>query len=212
MKCIERSEDMPLISLMFDISDKQVVVIGGGKVAERRVQTLAQYTKHILVISPTLTDVLRKLFENSVIKWCKREFQVADVQTASLIIVATNDSATNKQVLEAKPHHALVNYAEDVTAGDIAFPSILQRGKLTLSVSTQGASPGLTSQILQEFRDRYDEHYEAYVDFLYECRQRIKQSQLTASERKQFLKDILSSDYLNKHKQYEVRTWLDSIT
>ena len=83
---------------------------------------------------------------------------------------------------------------------------------MTLSVSTQGASPGLTSQILQEFRDRYDEHYEAYVDFLYECRQRIKQSQLTASERKQFLKDILSSDYLNKHKQYEVRTWLDSIT
>lgn len=141
MKCIERSEDMPLIPLMFDISDKQVVVIGGGKVAERRVQTLAQYTKHILVISPTLTDVLQKLFENSVIKWCKREFQVADVQTASLIIVATNDSATNKQVLEAKPHHALVNYAEDVTAGDIAFPSILQRGKLTLSVSTQGASP-----------------------------------------------------------------------
>lgn len=44
-------------------------------------QTLAQYTKHILVISPTLTDVLQKLFENSVIKWCKREFQVADVQT-----------------------------------------------------------------------------------------------------------------------------------
>ena len=57
------------------------------------------YTMHILVISPTLTDVLQKLFENSVIKWCKREFQVADVQTASLIIVATNDSATNKQVI-----------------------------------------------------------------------------------------------------------------
>ena len=75
MKCIERSEDMPLIPLMFDISDKQVVVIGGGKVAERRVQTLAQYTKHILVISPTLTDVLQKLFENSVIKWCKENFK-----------------------------------------------------------------------------------------------------------------------------------------
>ena len=48
--------------------------------------SILQYTKHILVISPTLTDVLQKLFENSVIKWCKREFQVADVQTASLII------------------------------------------------------------------------------------------------------------------------------
>ncbi|RIP34814.1 NAD(P)-binding protein [Staphylococcus gallinarum] len=203
---------MPLIPLMFDISDKQVVVIGGGKVAERRVKTLAQYTKHILIISPTLTNVLEELFENSVIKWCKREFRAEDVQTASLIIVATNDSETNKRVLQAKPQHALINYAEDVAVGDIAFPSILQRGKLTLSVSTQGASPGLTAQILQEFRERYDLQYEVYVDFLYECRQRIKQSQLSVSERKQFLKDILSADYLNENKQIEVRTWLDSLT
>lgn len=203
---------MPLIPLMFDISDKQVVVIGGGKVAERRVKTLAQYTKHILIISPTLTNVLEELFENSVIKWYKREFRAEDVQTASLIIVATNDSEANKRVLQAKPQHALINYAEDVAVGDIAFPSILQRGKLTLSVSTQGASPGLTAQILQEFRERYDLQYEVYVDFLYECRQRIKQSQLSVSERKQFLKDILSADYLNENKQIEVRTWLDSLT
>lgn len=203
---------MPLIPLMFDISDKQVVVIGGGKVAERRVKTLAQYTKHILIISPTLTNVLEELFENSVIKWFKREFRAEDVQTASLIIVATNDSEANKRVLQAKPQHALINYAEDVAVGDIAFPSILQRGKLTLSVSTQGASPGLTAQILQEFRERYDLQYEVYVDFLYECRQRIKQSQLSVSERKQFLKDILSADYLNENKQIEVRTWLDSLT
>ncbi|MCG7337883.1 NAD(P)-binding protein [Staphylococcus sp. ACRSN] len=203
---------MPLIPLMFDISDKQVVVVGGGKVAERRIITLMEYTSHILVISPTLTTVLQELFENSVIKWCKREFRDGDVQIASLIVVATNNSDTNTKVLKSKPAHALINYAEDVTAGDIAFPSILQRGKLTLSVSTHGASPGLTSQILQEFRERFDAHYETYVDFLYECRQRVKQSNLSITQRRQFLKEILSEDYLNKNKQREVRTWLDSIT
>ncbi len=202
---------MPLMPLMIDISKKYIVVVGGGRVAERRIKTLMTYSKDIHVISPTVTEHLQQLIEYSDIKWSEKTFEVKDVEYADLIVVATNDDATNQRVLQSKPSHAMINMASEAMAGDVIFPSIFQRGKLTISISTNGASPGLTAQLLEEFNQRFDRDYETYVDFLYECRQRIKRSELSSLKQKRFLKEILADDYLSRHKQREVRNWLDSV-
>lgn len=202
---------MPLMPLMIDISKKHIVVVGGGRVAERRIKTLMTYSKDIHVISPTVTEQLQQLIEYSDIKWSEKTFEVKDVEYADLIVVATNDDATNQRVLQSKPSHAMINMASEAMAGDVIFPSIFQRGKLTISISTNGASPGLTAQLLEEFNQRFDRDYETYVDFLYECRQRIKRSELSSLKQKRFLKEILADDYLSCHKQREVRNWLDSV-
>ncbi|PTI79821.1 precorrin-2 dehydrogenase [Staphylococcus succinus] len=202
---------MPLMPLMIDISKKHIVVVGGGRVAERRIKTLMTYSKDIHVISPTVTEHLQQLIEYSDIKWSEKTFEVKDVEYADLIVVATNDDATNQRVLQSKPSHAMINMASEAMAGDVIFPSIFQRGKLTISISTNGASPGLTAQLLEEFNQRFDRDYETYVDFLYECRQRIKRSELSSLKQKRFLKEILADDYLSRHKQREVRNWLDSV-
>ncbi|MDH9159812.1 NAD(P)-binding protein [Staphylococcus succinus] len=202
---------MPLMPLMIDISKKHIVVVGGGRVAERRIKTLMTYSKDIHVISPTVTEQLQQLIEYSDIKWSEKTFEAKDVQYADLIVVATNDDATNQCVLQSKPSHAMINMASEAMTGDVIFPSIFQRGKLTISISTNGASPGLTAQLLEEFNQRFDRDYETYVDFLYECRQRIKRSELSSLKQKRFLKEILADDYLSHHKQREVRNWLDSV-
>ncbi|PTI42003.1 NAD(P)-binding protein [Staphylococcus casei] len=202
---------MPFMPLMIDISKKHIVVVGGGRVAERRIKTLMTYSKDIHVISPTVTEQLQQLIEYSDIKWSEKTFEVKDVEYADLIVVATNDDATNQRVLQSKPSHAMINMASEAMAGDVIFPSIFQRGRLTISISTNGASPGLTAQLLEEFNQRFDLDYETYVDFLYECRQRIKRSELSSLKQKRFLKEILADDYLSRHKQREVRKWLDSV-
>ncbi|OEL01154.1 precorrin-2 dehydrogenase [Staphylococcus succinus] len=202
---------MPFMPLMIDISKKHIVVVGGGRVAERRIKTLMTYSKDIHVISPTVTEQLQQLIEYSDIKWSEKTFEVKDVEYADLIVVATNDDATNQRVLQSKPSHAMINMASEAMAGDVIFPSIFQRGRLTISISTNGASPGLTAQLLEEFNQRFDLDYETYVDFLYECRQRIKRSELSSLKKKRFLKEILADDYLSRHKQREVRKWLDSV-
>ncbi|MDG0842119.1 NAD(P)-binding protein [Staphylococcus equorum] len=202
---------MSLIPLMIDITNKKVFVIGGGKVAERRVTTLVNYAKDIHIISPTISENLKDMFQRSVIKWSEKSFEVNDIQQADLIVVATNDASTNQYVLQHKPSHAMINMTGAATAGDVVFPSILQRGKLTLSISTNGASPALTAEILAEFQQRFTSHYEAYVDFLYECRQRVKQSALSSLEKQRFLKSILADSYLEKDNQKDVMKWLDSL-
>ena len=170
---------MPFIPLMIDISNKRVVIVGGGQVAERRIGTLVNYTTHIKVISPSLTVALYHRYEQGEMSWCAKSFEVTDIAEADLIIAATNDNRVNQQIAASKPQHALLNMTTKAHAGDVVFPSILRRGRLTLSISTNGASPTLTAQILEEFKARFDLSYEAYVDFLYECRQRIKRSNLT---------------------------------
>ena len=192
---------MPFIPLMIDISNKRVVIVGGGQVAERRIGTLVNYTTHIKVISPSLTVALYHRYEQGEMSWCAKSFEVTDIAEADLIIAATNDNRVNQQIAASKPQHALLNMTTKAHAGDVVFPSILRRGRLTLSISTNGASPTLTAQILEEFKARFDLSYEAYVDFLYECRQRIKRSNLTTQEKQDFLKHVLDPSYRDKNKQ-----------
>lgn len=202
---------MPLIPLMIDISNKKVFVIGGGKVAERRVNTLVNYAKDIHVISPTITENLKDMVQHSAIKWSEKLFEINDIQQADFIVVATNSASTNQCVLQHKPRHAMINMAGASTSGDVVFPSILRRGKLTLSISTNGASPALTAQILAEFQQQFTSRYEVYVDFLYECRQRVKRCSLSSLEKQRFLKSILADRYLEKDNQRDVVKWLDSL-
>ncbi|MGS5041311.1 NAD(P)-binding protein [Staphylococcus saprophyticus] len=156
---------MPFIPLMIDISNKRVVIVGGGQVAERRIATLVNYTTHIKVISPSLTVALYHRYEQGEMSWCAKAFEVNDIAEADLIIAATNDNRVNQQIAASKPQHALLNMTSKAHTGDVVFPSILRRGRLTLSISTNGASPTLTAQILEEFKARFDLSYEAYVDF-----------------------------------------------
>jgi len=202
---------MPFIPLMIDISKKQIVVIGGGKVAERRVSTLVHYATDIHIISPTISEHLRHMVEQDGIHWHAKSFEAKDIKQADLIIAATNSSEVNQQILASKPQHTFINMASVAEEGDIVFPSILRRGKLTLSISTNGASPKLTAQILSEFKERFDSSYEDYVDFLYECRQHIKQTQLSKSQKEDFLKMVLTRPYREKNKQLEMIKRLESM-
>ena len=202
---------MSYIPLMVDISQKQIVVIGGGKIAERRINLLKTYTKLIQIISPTLTNNLKQLVDKQEIQWRNKIFESSDVQDADLIITATNDTNVNQSILQAKPDKALINMAGQALAGDVLIPSILRRGKLTISVSTQGASPKLASQILAELQQHFNSTYGDYVDFLYECRQQVKRSSPSSEEKDRFLKQILNDKYLKITKQNEVRKWLSAL-
>lgn len=202
---------MPFIPLMIDISQKQIVVVGGGKVAERRVSTLVHYATDIHIISPTISEHLRHMVDQNGVHWHAKSFEAKDIKQADLIIVATNSREVNQQILASKPQHAFINMTSDAEKGDVVFPSILRRGKLTLSISTNGASPKLTAQILSEFKERFDSSYEDYVDFLYECRQQIKQTQLSMSQKEDFLKMALTQPYREKNKQLEMIKRLESM-
>ncbi|MBE7598882.1 NAD(P)-binding protein [Staphylococcus aureus] len=188
--------------LMIDLTNKNVVIVGGGVVASRRAQTLNQYVEHMTVISPTITEKLQNMVDNGVVIWKEKEFEPSDIVDAYLVIAATNEPRVNEAVKQALP-------VGDASNGNVVFPSALHRDKLTISVSTDGASPKLTKSIMAELEALYPPSYSSYIDFLYTCRQKIKVLDITYNEKQQLLSQIVSQEYLNHDKQAQFLAWLD---
>ncbi|SUL38037.1 Precorrin-2 dehydrogenase [Staphylococcus aureus] len=97
----------------------------------------------------------------------RKEFEPSDIVDAYLVIAATNEPRVNEAVKKALPEHALFNNVGDASNGNVVFPSALHRDKLTISVSTDGASPKLTNQLWQSLR-RYIHHHTVRIStFIY---------------------------------------------
>lgn len=194
--------------LMIDLSQKSIVIVGGGKVATKRASTLIEYCANVHIVSPIISIALKELLDNENITWSQKEFEPQDVEHADLVVIATNNNDVNTKVLESVPHHALCNHASKAQVGNVTIPSILKRGKLSISVSTNGASPKLNKKIISRISDMYDESYEMYIDFLYESRQLIKRLSIEPSRKQDLLQHILSDEYLDEVKQREFTRWL----
>lgn len=94
-----------------------------------------------------------------------KEFEPSDIVDAYLVIAATNEPCVNEAVKQALPEHTLFNNVGDASNGNVVFPSALHRDKLTISVSTNGASPKLTKSIMAELEALYPPSYSSYIDF-----------------------------------------------
>lgn len=200
---------MSYIPLMVNMQEKNIYIIGGGNVAERRVKTLIDIETSLIVISPDINEYLYSLYEHDRLIWRRKQFEAADVKDADLVVAATNDKAVNQAVKTATPVHCALNMTDAGLSGNVIFPAMYRQGKLTFAVSTESASPMLVSQIIKELKSQYDHRYEKYIDFLYTCRMNIKKTSLSVEEKTLFLKQILSKKYLNGTKQEEILTWLN---
>ncbi|MFC7062560.1 NAD(P)-binding protein [Halobacillus seohaensis] len=200
---------MTSIPLMIDLKNKKTVVIGGGTLAERRIRTLLEGEASIHVISPEIRSTLYSFFKQGLLQWSEKKFVPGDLKDAALIIVATNDSEINQSVVQHAPAHAWINAVERASDGDVHFPSYFKRGRLSISVSTGGASPTLASKIKKQLEEQYDDSYEAYLDFLFEARTLLKESSLSHEKKKTLLKQLVIEDFMDTEKQKEMLDWLN---
>ena len=204
---------MTVIPMMINLTDKKAVVIGGGRIAKRKLESLLNSGAELTVISPDILPEINTLYLEKKIIWKQKRFESSDVAEAFLIVVATNDEKVNAAVIEAAPHNSLVNAASEAEAGNVHFPAHFHRGKLTIAISTNGASPKLAKQVKQDLEARYDENYGQYVDFLYEARQLLKQSSLPRQVKDDYLSEFLSDAFLQpsiqKQTLLKLRSFLE---
>ncbi|WP_173917393.1 NAD(P)-binding protein [Halobacillus sp. Marseille-Q1614] len=197
---------MEIIPLMIQLEGRKVFVIGGGRIAERRILSLLPAHANLEVISPEVSSAIHSLHKEGKITWHQKTAEREDLQEAFLIISAANMPEMDQLVSQWAPPHALVNCAGNHQYGNVHFPSTFKRGRLQISISTSGASPILTSRIKKDLEGQYDERYEHYVDFLFEARSLIKQSQLSKEEKQSLLRKIVEEDYLDSNKQQQILT------
>lgn len=137
--------------LSLHLARRRCVVIGGGRVAERKVRGLLAAGATVAVIAPRLTPELRALADAGRIAAEERPYARGDLDGAALAFAATDRRAINAAVAaEARAVGALVNVADAPGEGDFSVPAVVRRGDLAIGVSTAGASPAVAALV----RDR----------------------------------------------------------
>lgn len=161
----------PKYPLFVDIDGATVKVIGAGKVAERKIETLLNYHAQVTVIAPEATDRIMHLAKHDDLKYLAREYLAGDVADAFLVICATDSREVNEQVYkEAIDNNILVNVVDVPELCNFYVPSIVKRGPLQIAISTSGAAPTVAKQLRKQLSKQYGDEWAEYVTLLGEVR------------------------------------------
>ncbi len=177
-----------------DLRGKQCIVVGGGKVAERKVAALLRSGAIVTVISPFVTGVLADYSESKRIKHVRRKYRKGDLEDAFIVIAATSDGRVNREVSVDAP--CLLNVVDAPELSNFIVPSVIKRGPLALAVSTAGSSPALAKSIRKELELLYSEEFGLFVDFLGKQREKALTDIADDGIRKRLMKQIAAPELL----------------
>ena len=178
-----------------DIRGRLCVVVGGGNVAQRKVQALLAAGARVRLISPGLTGGLAGLAATESIEWRNRKFREDDLEGALLVFAATDDRRIQQLICSrAARNGQLVNVADDPGRCNFHVPAFFQRGSLTIAVSTGGASPAVAAMIRNKLAGEFGAEYEVLLDIMAMIRQRLRDGDDSQVERKKIYKKILHDD------------------
>ena len=154
-----------------DLAGRRCVVIGGGVVAQRKVEALLQAGARVVVISPAVTVELARLVADGHARHVARAYRRGDLAGAVLAFAAADDGVANAAIArEGRRHRVWVNAADDPAHCDFILPSVLRRGRLTVAVSTGGASPAVARAVREELETVLTREHGTLVDVASDAR------------------------------------------
>lgn len=140
--------ERPHFPLFIDISDKKILIVGGGSIAARRAETLALFAGDITVIAPEITEAVLKLEKEEKLTCVCRAYRDEDIDGADIVLAATDNRELNARILETckkeeqrNGKKILFNTADNKGLCDFYFPSVIQREELVIGINSGGRSP-----------------------------------------------------------------------
>jgi precorrin-2 dehydrogenase / sirohydrochlorin ferrochelatase len=160
--------------ILLDLRGRRCLVVGGGRVAERKVHGLLTAEADVTVVSPAAGAILARLASTGGIIWHARRYRGADLDGMRLVIAATDQPDVNRQVADdARDRGVLCNVIDQSAAGDFTLPSVIRRGALVLAISTSGQSPALSRQLRKDLEGHFGNEYEVFLRLMGEIRRRL---------------------------------------
>lgn len=184
-------------SVSLDLRGKSCLVVGGGKVAERKVLSLLKSRGEVTVISPKVTGYLAALINNQEISYLEREYQKKDLEGAFLVISATDSKDSNREVAkDCLERGILINAVDDPEYCNFIVPAVVRRGDLSIAVSTGGKSPAMAKAIREELEQQYGDEYELLLKKLGEIRKQVLKDVREQEKRETIFNCLAGSDLI----------------
>ena len=181
------------------LAGRRCVVIGGGTIATRKVESLLIAGACVAVISPSLTGDLAARAARGEIEHVARAYRPGDLAGAMLAYAATDDETVHAAVAcEAEAAGVLLNVVDRPQRCTFIAPSILRRGDLTVAVSTSGGSPALARRVREDLERSLGPEYERALDVLARLRRHLQTRTMSSAERQRILTGLVGSDLLDR--------------
>ncbi len=127
---------------------KNVLVVGAGVVAFRKISVLLDYGANVTVVAPLISEPIQELAKNGTIRLIERDFADADTAGFDCAVAATANAECNRAVYEScKKRHILLNVADKPELCDFYFPALVRRGDLVVGIGTGGKSPAFSREV-----------------------------------------------------------------
>lgn len=185
-----------------NLQHKQVAIIGGGKVAQRKINSLLQTNADILVVSPEVTETIKQWSEERKLEWRKKNFSPSDLDQATLVFAVTNDAKMNDFIKKVAKEHQWVNVSSNGSESQFHVPAMIVEGPLCITVSTSGISPSMSKKIGQNIKNQMDKQIVDDLYFLKRWRETIQET-IANDEKRHALLRYFASESLLKHPYRE---------
>jgi precorrin-2 dehydrogenase/sirohydrochlorin ferrochelatase len=203
---------MRYFPINFDVAGRPVLVVGGGRIALRKVRSLLACGAAVTVVSPDFCAGLARLKS---IRRVRRPYRKTDLRGACLVISATDSQAVNERVwAHASAAGIPVNVVDQPDRCTFTVPAVFRRGDLLITISTGGGGPALARRLRERFERDIGPEYGVHVALLKQFRARVQQAGLPAEARFRLLKDMAGDrvrEVLMRHGRPAARGLLEEM-
>jgi precorrin-2 dehydrogenase/sirohydrochlorin ferrochelatase len=180
-----------------DMTNKRCVVVGGGDIAERKVERLLECGAQVTVVSKSLTPVLKARKKTGQMDHIDIDYEDQALDGAFMVIGATDRNDVNERISkEAMARGLLVNIVDDPDRCNFILPSLVQQGDLSIAISTGGKSPALAKKLRKELEKQYGPEYQTLLVIMGVLRKRILARDQRVADNKAVFEDLVHSDIL----------------
>jgi precorrin-2 dehydrogenase/sirohydrochlorin ferrochelatase len=184
-----------------DIKDRLCLVVGGGQVGTRKVRTLLQCGARVTVVSPEVTSELAHLAQQGQIRIRLRDYCTADLESAFLVIGATDDQQQNRRVHhDADGAQKLCNIADQPALCNFVLPAVITQGDLMIAISTSGRSPAFAKYLRQQLQSQFGPEYGLFLDLMGAIRRRLLKAEHAPEAHKPLFEKLIHKNLLEMIK------------
>jgi len=188
----------PYYPIFLDIENRTVVIIGGGNVCARKAETMMNYGARVTIVSPEFTDEIERWGKSGALQIRRKKYEDSDLDGANIVIASTDDQGVNEQIAaDCRRRRIPVNVVDVTPLCEFIVPAIVDKGSVTLAVSTGGKSPALARTLKEELQRLVGPEYTEVNDVLGTLRDSAKRVLPTDVDRKRFFDGIIARGILD---------------
>ena len=181
--------------IFLNVENQNCLVVGGGEVGARKVKTLLGSGARVDLVSPEVVPWLAEKIQEGAVDWGGRDYQEHQLRGSILVIAATDDINLNCRIAQdAEKRGLLCNVVDYPQEGNFILPSLVQRGALTVAISTSGQSPALARKLRQDLEQFFGFEYAEFLELMGAIRRRLlKESHDSRANKERFDRLIRSA-------------------